>query len=516
MNTTQKKMHSYTYGAQRISLSACTVRVEADITGGLHAFTVIGLPGKTVDEARSRVSAALKHTGFTPPEHRNQRVVVSLAPGEIRKTGTLFDVPIALTYLLANGDVTFNPEGKMFIGELTLDGTLRKAAGILPLLRHAQRHNFDEVYIPAANREEAALMEGVTILPCESLDAVVKHLSGAVRLRPVRHAYTPGHSRSSEMPVTFDSVKGQESVKRALAVAGAGGHNVALYGPPGTGKTLLARSLISVLPPLTKSECVEVTALHSINKAVDTVPIHHPPFRNPHHTSSHSSVVGGGSGSIRPGEISLAHRGVLFLDEFPEFDRRVIESLREPLEEHTVTVTRTNGVACFPASCILIVAFNLCPCGNTGTDKVCTCSVTAKAAYRKKLTGPIVDRIDVWVAVEATGFEELGSERDAGSAHTDGIRESVLTARNLQRRRYGDSGINLNSEVDAGTIDTFIPLSADASRVLRDAAEKLSLSPRGYHRTVKCARTIADMNASDAVTPEHILEAVGYRVPPVL
>ena len=511
MNTGKETIHSYTYSAQRFSLSACTVRVEADITNGLHTFTVIGLPGKTVDEARSRVSAALKHAGFTPPEQRNQKVVVSLAPGEIRKTGTLFDVPIALAYLLANGDIGFNPEGKMFIGELTLDGNLERAAGILPLLQHAQRHNVDEVYIPAANREEATLMDGITIIPCPSLTAITDHLSGRVRLEPVSHTYSP--AGTSDAAITFDSIKGQESVKRALAVAGAGGHNVALYGPPGTGKTLLARSLVSILPPLTKSECVEVTALHSIHKTVDAGLMRTPPFRNPHHTSSHSSVVGGGSGAIRPGEISLAHRGILFLDEFPEFDRRVIESLREPLEEHTVTVTRTNGVACFPASCILIVAFNLCPCGNTGTDKVCTCSVTAKMAYRKKLTGPIVDRIDVWVAVEATGFEELGS---AAAAHTDGIRESVLAARNFQRRRYADSGINLNSEVDAGTIDTHIPLPADASRVLRDAAEKLSLSPRGYHRTIKCARTIADLDESEAVRPDHILEATGYRVPPVL
>ena len=239
-------MHSYTYGAQRISLSACTVRVEADITGGLHAFTVIGLPGKTVDEARSRVSAAIKHAGFQPPERRNQKVVVSLAPGEIRKTGTLFDVPIALTYLLANEDVVFNPEGKMFIGELMLDGTLQKAAGILPLVQHAKTRGFDEVYIPSANGEEAALMDGITVLPCESLHAIIGHLSGKTPLRPIDHAYNP--VSSADATITFDSIKGQESVKRALSVAGAGGHNVALYGPPGTGKTLLARSLISVLP----------------------------------------------------------------------------------------------------------------------------------------------------------------------------------------------------------------------------------------------------------------------------
>ena len=266
---------------------------------------------------------------------------------------------------------------------------------------------------------------------------------------------------------------------------------------------------------MTKHECVEVTALHSIHGEADTNPIHIPPFRNPHHTSSHSSVVGGGSGAIRPGEISLAHRGVLFLDEFPEFDRRVIESLREPLEEHTVTVTRTHGVARFPASCILVVAFNLCPCGNTGTDKMCTCSESAKMAYRKKLTGPIVDRIDVWVSVEATGFEELGSEH-AVTTYTDTARRSVLHARNRQRTRYAGTDIHLNSEVDAGTIDTHIPLPSDASVVLRDAAEKLSLSPRGYHRTIKCARTIADLNDSDTVTADHILEAIGYRVPPVL
>ena len=513
MQTDRKKLHAYTYSAQRVSLTARTVRVEADITPGVYAFSIIGLPDKAVDEARGRVSAAIKHAGFIPPERNNQKVIVSLSPGELRKTGTLFDVPIALTYLLANKNIHFNPEGKLFVGELTLDGNLEKAVGMLPLLQHAKQEGFPEIYIPATNAEEAALIDGITIFPCMSLGDIITHLSGEKRIEPVTHIYTP--SPLPENNINFTSIKGQESVKRALSVAGAGGHNIALYGPPGTGKTLLARSLVSILPPLTKDECVEVTALHSITRNV-TDPIGTPPFRNPHHTSSHTSVIGGGT-VIRPGEISLAHRGVLFMDEFPEFDRRVIESLREPLEEHSITITRSSGIATFPASCILVIAFNLCPCGNTGTDKVCTCSPATKQSYRKKLTGPIVDRIDVWVSVEATGFEELGSAQNTDDlARCDTVKQAVWEAREAQRQRYDGTPINLNNEIDADGIERYISISSEASSVLQQAAVKMSLSPRGYHRTMKCARTIADMENSEVILPDHIFEAVSYRVPPSL
>ena len=512
MNTAAKNTHAYTYSAQRVSLAAKTVRVEADITTGVHTFSIIGLPDKAVDEARGRVSAAIKHAGFMPPNRHNQKVTISLSPGELRKTGALFDVSIALTYLLANRNIEFNPEKKMFVGELTLNGHLHPAGGILPLLQHAREHGFEEVYIPAANSEEAALIDGITIFTCETLDDIINHLQGKQHLTPTARTYEP--PRAPDAHSLFSSVKGQESVKRALTVAGAGGHNVALFGPPGTGKTLLAKSLISILPTLTKDECVEVTALHSIAGTHKEGILYTPPFRNPHHTSSYTSIIGGGT-PIRPGEVSLAHRGVLFLDEFPEFDRRVIESLREPLEEHAVTVTRASGVVSFPASCILIIAFNLCPCGKTGTDEACTCTPAARATYRKKLTGPIVDRVDIWVAVEATAFEELEKISKDAVEREERIRDTVATARKRQQERYAGTPIKSNSEVDSSSIDRYIPLSQEVSATLRDIATKMSLSPRGYHRTIKCARTIADIEGADTVSTQHIMEAVSYRTPPI-
>ena len=475
-----KKPLAYSFGAQRFSLSAKVIRVEADITPGVHTFSVIGLPDKAIGEARERVSAAIKHAGFTPIKQRNRKIILSLAPSEMKKTGALFDVPIALTCLLAEGDISFDPKEKMFIGEMALDGKIQKARGILPLIQCAKENKFKEVYIPADNADEAALIEGVTVIPCASLNDILSHLLGTETIAPVlpKHTAAKNERTDSRMP-GFESVKGQEVVKRALTIAGAGGHNVALYGPPGTGKTLLAKALTTILPPLSQDECVEVTALHSIGRADVTEPVRTPPFRHPHHTSSHTAVVGGGP-NVSPGEISLAHRGVLFLDEFPEFDRRTIESLREPLEEQAITITRTSGSYKFPASCILIVAFNLCPCGKTGTDKPCTCSTTAKAAYHRKLSGPIADRIDVWVSVEPVEFEKLVTARkEKETAVTDTARNQVAKARQKQKERYAASPIALNSEVDAGGIDTHIPLSPESKQALQKSAEGLSpLPPR--------------------------------------
>ena len=509
----KKTSTAFVYGAQRTSLTAQRVRVETDISRGMHSFSIIGLPNKEVDEARGRVSSAIKNIGFVSPKQQNQKITISLAPADLKKTGTLFDIPIALSYLLAKNEISFDASNKMFIGELSLTGEVQKASGIIPILQYAKENNIEEIFISEKNIDEAKLISEISIFPAKTLQEIIDHITNKNKLEAITPEYTPSPLPPSN--ILLESIKGQESVKRALAISGAGGHNIAFYGPPGAGKTLLARALISVLPSLTRQECIEVTSLHSIAFPQLKEPIYSPPFRNPHHSSSYTSIIGGGT-PIRPGEISLAHRGVLFLDEFPEFDRRVTESLREPLEEHNITVHRTGTSACFPASCILVLAFNMCPCGNTGTEKPCVCTMSARASYRRKLSGPIADRIDMWIGVEATSFEELDKKTDILIAEnkTKGTADSISKAREIQQKRYVNTHINLNSETDIKTIETHMPLTQNVQRVLQKAAESLSLSPRGYHRTIKCARTIADMNGSEEITEENILEAIGYRTPP--
>ena len=505
----KNKSHAFTYAAQRVVLSSEIVKVETDITIGIHSFSIIGLPEKEVVEARDRVSAAIRHSGFVSPKQQNQKIVISLAPGELKKTGTLFDTPIALSYLLAKNLISFDINKKMFIGELSLDGSSQKADGILPLIVKARDDSFEEVYIPEQNKEEAELIEGIKIIPYKNLKELIQHLKNEITLKPIEPKYSPETDDSYD--ITLASIKGQDSVKRAMTIAAAGGHNIALYGPPGTGKTLLAKSIVSILPKLNKDECVEVTSIHSINSINFKKPITTPPFRSPHHSSSYASIVGGGA-NLNPGEISLAHRGVLFLDEFPEFDRRVIESLRQPLEEKVITISRSSGSAVYPASCVLVLAFNLCPCGNTGTNKACNCSIQRKLNYYRKLSGPIADRIDMWVGVEASSFEKLEektSKKDLEAVEK--IREKVSLARNIQNKR----GM-LNAEMDVNLIEKLSNLTDEAKEVLIASSKKLDLSPRGYHRTIKCAKTIADLEGSDSVEKNHILEAIGYRNPPQL
>ena len=506
----KKKNHAFVYSSQRIGLEAKTIMVEIDISRGMHAFNIIGLGDKAVEEAKDRVSSAIKHTGYKQPKSVNRKIVASLAPGNLKKSGTLFDTPIALSYLLASEEISFPVDKKLFVGELGLDGTAQKASGLISIARQAKDDGFLEIYVPVANSKEMELIDGIKIFPYETLRELIDHLEGKVKIKEMIPSYSP-KKITDVNSISLDSVKGQESVKRALVLAAAGGHNIALYGPPGTGKTLLAKALITILPELNKEECIEATSIHSISGGDVEEPIYNPPFRQPHHSSSYASVVGGGV-PLRPGEISLAHRGVLFLDEFPEFDRRVIESLREPLEEKSITITRTSGVNQFPASCILCIAFNPCPCGKSGTEKICTCSEIAKAHYRRKLTGPIADRIDIWVCVEAAPLEHLKKPKNTES--TLKAVSDVVTARTQQKERFSNIAISLNSEVTAETIDEFIPLKEEVREILEEAARNLSLSPRGFHKTMKCARTIADIQNKKDIEREHILEAINYRTPP--
>lgn len=503
-------MFSRVYSAQTNLLSVHTVSVETDISRGLYAFTVVGLPDKAVEEARDRVSAAIKNSGFISPKSKNQKIVISLAPASEKKEGASFDLAIALSYLIASEEVSFDPEKKLFLGELSLDGRLRPIRGMLPVARFAKAEGFKELFIPKENAEEAALIEGITIYGAETLEEVILHLEGKARIKP---APVTKFAQSEKTPSTdFSDVRGQERAKRGLLIAAAGGHNVAMYGPPGTGKTMLAKAFAGILPALSFEEALEATSIHSVAGALGggTNFITLPPFRSPHHTSSYVSLVGGGT-TPKPGEVTLAHRGVLFMDEFPEFERRVIESLRQPLEDRVISVSRAKGTAHFPADVILVAAMNPCPCGNYGfRGKPCICTPSALSRYRRKMSGPIIDRIDIWLEVDRV----LPTDLSAGpeGEKSDIYKQKVEQARRIQSERFKtNTKIRKNAEMGSRDLVMHVALKDDAKRTLNMAAERLGFSPRVYHRMIKVARTIADLEGSPEVTERHILEAVEYR-----
>lgn len=493
-------------------LKAHTVAVEVDISRGLNSFTLVGLPDKAVEESRDRVCAAIKNSGFESPKSRNEKIVISLAPADIRKEGPMFDVPIALAYLIAANDISFDTEKKLFLGELALDGDLRPVHGVLPLVLHAKDVGFTEVYVSMDNAREAALVRGISVFPVQTLADLVKHLSIDTRNKKQERINPQQETPFIHIPpaytVDLKDIKGQEHAKRALEIAASGGHNVGLWGPPGTGKTLLAKACASIMPPLAFETALEVTGIHSVAGTLTGDIITHPPFRAPHHTSSYVALIGGGS-VPRPGEISLAHRGVLFLDEFPEFERRVIEALRQPLEERSVSVSRVRGSAQFPADVVLIAALNPCPCGNWGSTKPCSCSAHTLLRYQRKISGPIIDRIDMWIEVPPVEHAKLSSIDDGEASAV--VAKRVSNARDIQLKRYADTLIRKNADLGPKDIGRFANMSAEATNTLNAAASKLEMSGRGYHRIIKLARTIADLERADTIGPAHILEAVQYR-----
>ena len=499
------------HSAHLVGLTIEIITVEVDISNGLNAVSIVGLGDRAVAEAKDRIAAALKNSGYLSPKQKNQKVVISLAPADVRKEGPSFDLAMAIAYLAASGELSLPAQPPtLFLGELSLEGNLRRVAGILPMLHQADDLGFHRIFIPTANETEAALSPSSETYCVSSLTETIACLTGNQEKMPLLRRNPSRKGSLANPELDLKNIKGNEAAKRGLEIAAAGAHNVLMYGPPGTGKTMLAKSFRSILPPLTQNEAVEVTSIHSIVHSFREELMWEPPFRAPHHTASYPAIVGGGP-IPKPGEVSLAHRGVLFMDEFPEFDRTVLEALRQPLEEKAITISRARGSVTFPAQCILIASMNPCPCGQP-LGRGCTCSEKILRSYHRKVSGPIMDRLDLWLNVDRVDYEKMVLGRNTAES-SQSVLARVIRARQKSLERFRKNLLNkrYNSEMDASDIDRLIQMDGPTRAATAEAARKLELSGRALHRVIKVARTIADLADSENIGQSHIMEALQYR-----